>query len=339
MEEKNKSDKDGLLLWEFLFNNWGKIALFSVSITLIITLIFYFFVDKWYEAKAVVFPSFFSSPSKILVSSISHPRASPGEFGEIIESERLVQIFNSQTILLKVNEKFNLLERYKIKGKKKEFYRLKKKWEDVLDVKRTSYHSVVIKVADLNPDTAALIANYIVELGDSLLGAMMRERAKSAIPAIASSIDSVKKEIILTISEIMKNPQITFASGKEKREYAKYMEQQISLIIEAYPSKAKELLSKMIEDVKNFPAVHAYYRELDALVDHYIYLYTRYLELQLESNANMKNLFVLDKAVPDDKHIFPNMPLVVILSFSGSTFLGAFLLWLYTLIKIKKSEF
>ncbi len=311
----NSQDKDLNSIWVTFFRHLNRCVSIALLITILIFLYFYFFEDRWYEARSVLFPAFSTSPSRTLISRGPHPRAAIGEFGDIIEAERLVQVFYSKDIMQKVNEKYNLLKRYEIADKKYPYYKLIQKWEDILEVKRTSNHSVIIKFRDKDPAMAEEISNYIIYLGDSLITAMIQERARTVIQYIQQDIDTVKNQIINIVNRIMNNPAITFTEGSRGTRFAEFMKSQIEILSSIYPAKAKDILSALSTSLLNYPAVHSLYNELDNMVEYYSLLQEKLNEAKFEAQTKMPNFFVIEHPLAFDRPVYPNFYIVVVVSF------------------------
>jgi len=315
---------------DVLFKNKGKIVSFTVIATLIVVFLVYFLVRRWYEATIVLFPPYSNSPSRSVIGRwTQHPKQTIGEFGDIIEAERLVQVFNTQQILKKVDEKFHLRERYGIKGKKYEWYELKKKWDKNIDVKRTSNHSVVIKIRDLNPDTAALIARYVAELGDSILNSVIRERALVMVPQLKALIDSVEKDILI-LSAQMKSHPVVFTMG-----HSSPLEDMLKMYVNVFSSafatspQSKKTVEAFENLLLNYPDLYHLYQRLLELEIQRAFLYSKLNELQFDASVVMPQFFIIDEPIPDNRYVYPNMIVVLLLALVAPFMVACvfFILW------------
>jgi len=304
---------------EVLFKHKGKIVGFTVVATLIVVFLVYFFVRRWYEATIILFPPYSNSPSRSIIGRwTQHPKQTIGEFGDIIEAERLVQIFNTQQILKKVDAKFHLRERYGIKGKKYEWHELKKKWDKNFDVKRTSNHSVVIRVRDLDPDTAVLIAKYVAYLGDSILNSVIRERALAMVPQLKALLDSVERDI-LTLSARMKSLPVVFTTG-----HFSPLEDMMKMYVNVFSSafatspQSKKTLQAFENLLLNYPEIYHLYQRLQELEIQRAFLYSKLNELQFDASVFMPQFFIIDEPIPDNRYVYPNMMVVLVLALVAS---------------------
>lgn len=91
------------------------------------------------------------------------------DIGDEDDIEKLMQILNSTELQELVVKKYNLFNHWKISTddpNKNTWMSLK--FAEMISYKRTDMLSVKIEVFDYSPDTAALIANSITELADTV---------------------------------------------------------------------------------------------------------------------------------------------------------------------------
>ena len=140
---------------EFLFRHYRKLFLalfFGIIIGLIIT----FFIPNKFRSVGIVYPPNSFNRSEL----IGNP-----QFGHETETEQLIQLLESGSIRDSVIEKFDLMSYYNLDT-------INLEWKDVLmrlfidDIHfvKSRYLSVVISAEMHEPDLAADIVNYIIDV-------------------------------------------------------------------------------------------------------------------------------------------------------------------------------
>lgn len=111
--------------------------------------------------------------------------------GEDEETDVLMQILKSGDIYEAVANKHNLWSHYKIKPSKNASKQLYSRLSSNIDISRTEYNSVRIKVWDEDPAMAAAIASTINDQSDSVFKKMENVRAEKAYVLVKESYDSI----------------------------------------------------------------------------------------------------------------------------------------------------
>ena len=155
----------------------------------VVSLVISFLLTPLYLSTAIVFPA---ATSTVSFSEQRNAKASSMDFGEEEQSEQLVQILQSSRIRDIVVKRFDLFNHYEIENDDpNKFYKLGKAYEQHIQFTRTRYGSIQIDVLDKDKELAAVIANKIVDLIDSVKNDMVKERT---IPAF--EINQRKKQLI-----------------------------------------------------------------------------------------------------------------------------------------------
>ena len=140
-----------------------------------------------YLSTAIVFPA---ATSSVSFSEQRNAKSAAMDFGEEEQTEQLVQILQSSRIRDKIVSQFNLMAHYEIAASDvNKNYKLTKAYEGHFSFGRTRYGSIKIEVLDEDPKLAALMANKIVDLIDTVKNDMISERT---IPAF--EVNRRKKE-------------------------------------------------------------------------------------------------------------------------------------------------
>ncbi len=161
-------------LISFLWKNKKPLIIIGI-IAFISSAIVSLIIEEKFESTVTLYPA---KTSSVTFSEVITEDQSVSKFGEDEEAEQMLQILESSSIRGKIINKYNLLKHYDIDQKSKYVNTdLTKTYLDNINFKRNNNGAVLINVLDKNPDTAALIANDIASLFDSIKNAMIHERA------------------------------------------------------------------------------------------------------------------------------------------------------------------
>jgi capsular polysaccharide biosynthesis protein len=183
-QEGLKNASEGLM--QFIWINRKKLMLFTFSAA-VLSGVIAFLMTPLYLSTAIVFPA---ATSSVSFSEQRNAKAAAMDFGEEEQTEQLVQILQSSRIRDKIVQQFNLMAHYEIAASDvNKNYKLTKAYDGHFSFGRTRYGSIKIEVLDEDPKLAALMANKIVDLIDTVKNDMISERT---IPAF--EVNRRKKE-------------------------------------------------------------------------------------------------------------------------------------------------
>lgn len=271
----------------FIFN-YRKAVFSAALIGAVLGLTITFFIPKKYNSTAIVYP--FSAYSKNDI--VENP-----QFGFEVETEQLLQLMESQTMLERTVKKFNLQKYYDLDT-------TRPTWKSELVINylkditftRSKYLSVVVNVQTTEPVLSAKIANFQIE-----------------------EINNYRQEIF------MKNRRNELESSKRNLELITANMRALKDSIYAIKSDDSKVLYAFIQnlDNENYDA-SAFVNDpkLETLVDDYVSEYKRFqtaredYKRKVEKlSAPMPSVYVIDKAEPNFKKVSP--------SFLINTLLGA----------------
>ena len=225
----------------------------------------------------------------------------------------MLQVLNSDEIRSRICQKYNLMQHYKIspddKLKKTHLY---EEFSDNVTFKRTEFMSVKVEVLDWDPDTAALIANDISALLDSVHTRMQRERATQAfriveieyfdkLGQIKAMEDSMRALNKLGIYEIesqseMLVEQYAIATAKNDQRAVASIQEQLD-ILARYGAAYIAIRDQMELERKQLSLLRA-----------------KYKEAKTDAEQSLPYKFVVDKAYPAEKKSTPVRWLIVTVS-------------------------
>jgi capsular polysaccharide biosynthesis protein len=199
MESHTKSSPqfDALSLIR-LFIRWR--IQFLVAIVLAAGLAFLVtrFIDPLYESHAILMPSSSSNRDKQLEDL---------SYGWEIHSERLMQLLKSETLLDSLEKKFDLAKSWELDRSDRRWYdKMAKLAAERIQFHKTQYSSVVVSVADEDPERAAAIANEATRLVNIINADIMRAAAMDVLRSVESDFNK-RDEKLASITDSVKVTQ------------------------------------------------------------------------------------------------------------------------------------
>lgn len=253
-----------------------KILIVVCCVALVFSIFLCIYIPPKYKSTVILFPTSSGSISQALITE-SQQKKEILNFGEEEEVEQLMQVLQSSEIRKRIIEKYDLFTHYRISPDSKSANsQLYKRYESNVRISRTEYMSIKIDVLDESPDTAALIANDIAALVDSLYAKIQKERAtkafnivekefyaqKSKIKAIEDSLYVLSKLGVIDVKSqtemYSEQHAIAIATGNERAKIE--IEKKLD-ILATYGSSQSILKEQMFEEVKQLSIIEAKYRE------------------------------------------------------------------------------
>lgn len=305
-----------------------KHLLIVCSVALIASLIISYCVPERYKSTVVLYPANSTSVSQTLATDENTERGLL-QFGEKEEVEQMMQMLQSNDIRNRIIEKYNLIEHYRIDPDTKYLYtKLYDKYEDNVKISRTEYTSVKVEVLDESPDTAAMIANDISQLLDTVYARMQRDRAFRAVKIVENAMLE-QEALVKNISDSLeKLGQLGVIEVKSQTEM--YSEQYAIALANGNTSKVNELKSKLDTLAKYGGAHTMLTSQLKEEVQILTLRRNKFNQAKIELEQDLPNAFIVNKAEKAEKKTYPIRWLIVL-----SSVLSAFLLALMVLAIIE----
>ena len=150
-----------------LFYRWRKKIIMVSFVAAVIAAVVSLFIPNKYESEVILFPTMNLSTGKALLNEYNDFL----EIGEEEELEHMMQVLQSNEIINRVVEKFDLITHYEIDTLNEKYYiDLMKRYQANIESEITKYSSIRISVMDKHPQMAADIANEIASLIDTEIG-------------------------------------------------------------------------------------------------------------------------------------------------------------------------
>jgi len=323
----NQPDQTAFSVIQFAWK-WRKLLLIITLLSGILAFAVTLFIKPMYRSTAIVFAPMYNS---LMVENFDM-KNDIKRYGEEHETEQLLQILNSRDFKDTLVRQFNLIEHYGIDMRRKLWKsELYKALDNNIHIKRTQYGGISISVDDIDPQKAALIANAMVDKLDAFKNKIDRERSIAAAELLRSQMKEVNAKMIIVNDSIQKlaNEGIFIYDLQVER-----VIQQYAAALGQGNVAGAQRIQKEIDKLTKWGPVSVILRE------ELIYLIRRETQLKsllwnAEMNANglMPTKFVVEKAVPIEKKVYPKKSIIALLSA-----IGAFVATFFVLLIVEKIQ-
>lgn len=312
MFEQERQDALGLLSL-LILHRWRFTAALFAGI--IIALVLFILIPSRYRSYATVYP--YNSFARDQL--VSNP-----QFGHEVDSDRLLQILESNDIRSSICKEFNLVRYYDIDTARFD-------WEDKLaeyfyrDISftRTRYLSVNIMAEMEDPELSRTVVNRIIELTNDFQAKVYTQNIRKEVEYLQSNlaqqqlrVDSIEKQIYA-----LKKP-----------------DQPMHILYNHLLAAGKEQPKPEVFQFVDSP-------ELEKLVEDYKFEYSKLLSLrdqarniENQSRRPVPNLYIVDHPRASHKRIYPRLTILLpICTVSALVITLVILLLSDQISKIKKS--
>lgn len=321
-EPKRPFDSSNLILYIY---HWRKPLIGFSLAAAVLAAVFSapYFIPPLFKSTVVVFPSTTNSVSKaVLPQQFATKGQDVLEFGDEQEAEQLLQILHSDEIRNQIIEKYDLLHHYDIDTTGKfVMTQLYKTYESNISFRRTEFMSVEINVLDTDPDTAAMIANDIVELLNEVKNRIQKERAEMGLKIVETEYRALLEEIG------KKEDQLTELRFKGVHDYESqssvFNEQLATALVESNGRKtdAVKELKATLDTLAKYGGLYVSLRdELALLKDEMVRLKTKYDQAKVDVSQSLPVVFKVNAAFAAERKTYPVRSLIVLIA-TAATFL------------------
>ena len=333
MENKENQDFDmsSKNIIVFLYD-YRKLFIVVAVIAALLSAVVSLLLEEKYKSSVILFPTTTNSISKALIADRFGGKDDVLELGEEEEAEQMLQILNSDEIRNRIVEKYDLMRHYDIDSDDKyKFTKLFKKYESNISFRRTEFMSVEIEVLDRNPDTAAMIANDIANLMDTVKNRMQKEIAAEALKIVEDeyfAMQAYMKEWEDSLNTIR-------AMGIQDPEaQAEVLTQELATALRENNNKAAEKIQEKLDVIAKYGGIYISIRDnFEWDRKQLSYLRTKYSEAKIDAERSLEHKFVVNWAQPAEKKSYPIRWLIVVTSTIGAFLLSIFLLITFQSIK------
>lgn len=281
------------ILWKF-----KKPIIILAFLAAVISSIVSLLMEEKYLSTLIMFPA------KANSLNLSGQNYFPGQeitsFGEDSDAEKMLQVLSSGSIKGEIIKKYNLFKHYGIEDDVEfKYTALDEFYNSNVQFQRTKFGSVQISVYDINPDTAALIANDIAELYDIKLNQMIQSRAQVGYQKIAEKIATIQDEI-KGINDSIK----TLSTGSLSRD-------QLSQVMK---EDATIPVNVSDNEMYNLSVFSSIYERIKIKNEALVGLEKAYQQAETDANLDLSHKFIVQPAYASEKKAKPVRWIIVIVS-------------------------
>ncbi|MGB0868792.1 MAG: Wzz/FepE/Etk N-terminal domain-containing protein [Flavobacteriales bacterium] len=296
-----------------------------------------YFIKPKYKSVATIFASTTPSISQALTVEDNPYRKNVMEFGEEEEAEQLIQVLQSDRIKNAVVKEFNLGQHYGLDPNHDEYLKtIDFMYGQNFKFKKTEYLAIDVTVLDFDADTAAIMANRIVELVDAVNLEIRQKRAKEALVILEEYYNQTEKQIdslYEKVDGLNKEGLISLELQVER------LTEQYAIALRNGNKRGADLLKKEIERYGQKSANWYKYDESIELLHENLELTRVQLNnMRVDNKHSMKASFVINKAVPALKKHTPIRWLIVLATLMLSLITTMVILYFSKEIKAIKNE-
>ena len=175
------------------FRRWWRLLAIVFAVAAIASAVVAWMIKPYYKSSAVIFPTSSNRISKAIMDY--HYSLDFMDYGIERDCEYAIQILSSKRMQKAVCDHFNLMEHYAIPEGPHRMFKLEKQYRSNITVKRTEFLGVEIGVLDQDPEWAAMIANYMAAMYDTLCHEIHHDRAVGAAEAMNNVCAQLEREI------------------------------------------------------------------------------------------------------------------------------------------------
>jgi uncharacterized protein involved in exopolysaccharide biosynthesis len=305
----------------FFILKWRKPLLIVVAVAAVTSAIVSLMITPKYLSTAIFFPANNSSLSKGLMTEDAQGKNDLSTFGEEEQAEAMLQILNSDKIRWHLWGKYNMMEHYGIDpGDKFAQTQLSQEWDDNVSFRRTEFNSIRVDVLDTDKELAAVLANEITALVDTMRNQMIQERAQAAYKIM----DEEYNGLVEYMNQL--DDSLTVLRKKGVQDY----EKQIEMISAEYYKALSENNTRAVNQLqmqldtlaKYGSASKSMTENLEFLRERLVLLKGKYDEIKVDATKNLTWKFVVNEAVPAEKKAYPIRWLIVVVSTLSALLLG-----------------
>jgi hypothetical protein len=299
----------------FFFYRWRKPLLLIGAAAFVVSTIVSFLIPERYKSTVVMFPATTSSLSKALLSENPSAKQDVLLFGQEEEAEQMLQILNSDEIRDRICKRFKLMQHYHIDTTDRyKRTRLYDEYQSNITFKRTEFMSVKVEVLDINPDTAARIANVVTQLLDSTTTRMQRERASKAFQIVKAEYLS-KLQDVKTIGDSML--KLNEKGMYDYESQSSVTSEQYAIAISKGDERAIKSLEQKLKVISEYGSAYLSVRDnLTLQTKQLNMLKNKYEEAKVDAEQEIPHKFIVNNAFPAERKSYPVRWIII----AGSTF-------------------
>lgn len=329
MGKKSKTGRDiesGRLLL-FIYRNRAPLVTVTIA-ALVVSVVVSLLITPRYRSTVVLYPAPTASISRTLFGPAA-ARADMISFGLETDTERLLQILQSDVIREKMTGKYNLIEHYGISWESRYPYTaLNKKYLNNVRSRKTEFMAIEIEVLDEDPSVAAAMANDIAAHIDSVMNGMLNERAEKSLAIIGEEYRRLGAEVQAMQDSLRKIRELGVTDYESQSEV---LNNAYATAILNRDTAGMNFFRERIRVLSTWGGSYVSLRDnLLYMTENLNDLKQVYEQARVNAEGLLPYKFVVDKAREAEKKTYPVRSLIVAVSV-----MSAFLLTLFALLLLE----
>lgn len=326
MQKEFNGDLDSRSLLTIMQNNAKTIAIILV-LTVVLTFIFTLpvFITPLYRSDVIMYPTSTSSISKVLLSATAQKTKDLLEFGEDEQTERMLQILNSNRIRDQVIERFDLMNHYEIpENSRYKLTKLYRTYDSRVKFRRTEYMAVKISVLDNDAAMAAQMANTIAELFDTVMNNMQKEVAERSFQIVEREYFKLRNQLQAMEDSlaVLRRMGVQDYEGQ-----AEMFNQQLAVQLANNNRAGIRRLEERLEILSKYGGNYVSLRDmLENERVQLAHLRARYEEAKVDATEHIPHKFIVTDAYEAERKAYPIRWLIMLIAVSSTFFLTMLLL-------------
>ena len=214
---------------------------------------------------------------------------------------------------------------------------LMKEYESNIKYRRTENMAVEISVLDIDPDTAALIANNIAALLDTVKIKMQKERAYKGYLIVKREHESLKRNIRIKEDSLTKLRELGVQDYETQSEM---INRQLAIeIAKNANSNSVKALNKKMEILAKYGGPYVSLRDaLEHDKKRFSEVSEKYDKARIDAEEELPQTFIVDRAFPAEKKTYPIRWVIVAVAALSTIMITMFLLVVIEGIKKESSK-
>ena len=330
-ETQSNFDMSSSNLIVFLYK-WRKVLIGISLIAAVISAVVSLLLENKFKSTVILFPTTTASISKALISENTGSKNDILAFGEEEEAEQMLQLLQSDEIMNRITQIYDLMSHYDIDPTDKYKYtKLTREYNSNISFRRTEFMSVEIAVLDRDPDTAALIANNIAALMDSVKNRMQKEIAYEALEIVQDEYMAMVAYMNQMEDSLAK---IRALGVQDPESQAEVLTQEYAIATRMGNPKAAQVIQERLDIISKYGGIYASIRDnFEWDRKQLSFLKAKYAGAKVDAERSLEHKFVVNQATPAEKKTYPIRWLIVVTSTISTFLLSIFLIITFQSIK------
>ncbi|MBS4062303.1 MAG: hypothetical protein KG029_18045 [Bacteroidetes bacterium] len=284
-----------------------------------------FFITPLFKSTVILYPTSTNSISKVLLNTNFNSNKDLLEFGEDEQTERMLQILNSNKIRDRIIEKYDLMQHYGFTSNTNyRFTKLYKEYESKIKFRRTEYMAVKITVLDKDPAFASNIANDIAELFDSTMNVMQKDVAVRAFKIVEQEYFKLRDEVKAMEDSLNAIRRLGIHDYESQ---AEMINQQLAIELAKNNTIGIKALYEKLELLSTYGGSYVSLRDgLEHERKQLSQIKAKYEEAKVDATENMPHKFVVSSAFEAERKSFPIRWLIMVITVFSTMILSLFLI-------------